>query len=173
MSDLLLHFTSAAYLLGATGNVQTMTEQIELIKLYSTRILALAAQMPHVGNLDNPDASAMKRSPLCGSKVTVDVIMQNGKITEFAQNVKACALGQAAASVAAQNIIGRTAEEVVRARDELAAMLKSGGPPPGPPFDGFEVLAPASEYKNRHASILLSLDATAEACASIAAQNSA
>jgi NifU-like protein involved in Fe-S cluster formation len=105
--------------------------------------------------------------------VTVDVIMQNGKITEFAQNVKACALGQAAASVAAQNIIGRTAEEVVRARDELAAMLKSGGPPPGPPFDGFEVLAPASEYKNRHASILLSLDATAEACASIAAQNSA
>jgi NifU-like protein involved in Fe-S cluster formation len=173
MSDLLLHFTSAAYLLGATGNVQTMTEQIELIKLYSTRILALAAQMPHVGSLDNPDASAMKRSPLCGSKVAVDVIMQNGKITEFAQNVKACALGQAAASVAAQNIIGRTAEEVARARDELAAMLKSGGPPPGPPFDGFEVLAPASEYKNRHASILLSLDATAEACASIAAQNSA
>ena len=108
MSDLLLHFTSAAYLLGATGNVQTMTEQIELIKLYSTRILALAAQMPHVGSLDNPDASAMKRSPLCGSKVAVDVIMQNGKITEFAQNVKACALGQAAASVAAQNIIGRT-----------------------------------------------------------------
>ena len=150
-----------------------MTEQIELIKLYSTRILALAAQMPHVGSLDNPDASAMKRSPLCGSKVTVDVTMQNGKITEFAQNVKACALGQAAASVAAQNIIGRTAEEVARARDELAAMLKSGGPPPGPPFDGFEVLAPASEYKNRHASILLSLDATAEACASIAARNSA
>jgi len=115
----------------------------------------------------------MKRSPLCGSKVTVDVTMQNGKITEFAQNVKACALGQAAASVAAQNVIGRTAEEVARARDELAAMLKCGGPPPGPPFDGFEVLAPASEYKNRHASILLSLDATAEACASIAAQNSA
>ena len=156
--------------MGATGNVQTMTEQIDLIKLYSTKILALAAQMPHVGHLDNPGASATKRSPLCGSKVTVDVTMQDGKITEFAQNVKACALGQAAASIAGQNIIGRTAEEVARARDELAAMLKSEGPPPSPPFDGFEVLAPAVDYKNRHASILLSLEATAEACASIASK---
>ena len=103
-----------------------MTEQIDLIKLYSTRILALAAQMPHVGRLDNPSASASKRSPLCGSKVTVDVTVQDGKITEFAQNVKACALGQAAASLAGQNIIGRTTGEVARARDELAAMLKSG-----------------------------------------------
>ena len=156
--------------MGATGNVQTMTEQIDLIKLYSTKILALAAQMPHVGHLDNPGASATKRSPLCGSKVTVDVTMQDCKITEFAQNVKACALGQAAASIAGQNIIGRTADEVKRERDELAAMLKSGGPPPGPPFDGFEVLAPAVDYKNRHASILLSLEATAEACASIASK---
>ena len=156
--------------MGATGNVQTMTEQIDLIKLYSTKILALAAQMPHVGHLDNPGASATKRSPLCGSKVTVDVTMRDGKITEFAQNVKACALGQAAASIAGQNIIGRTADEVKRARDELAAMLKSGGPPPGPPFDGFEVLAPAVDYKNLHASILLSLEATAEACASIASK---
>ena len=128
--------------MGATGNVQTMTEQIDLIKLYSTKILALAAQMPHVGHLDNPGASATKRSPLCGSKVTVDVTMQDGKITEFAQNVKACALGQAAASIAGQNIIGRTVE----------------------------VLAPAVDYKNRHASILLSLEATAEACASIASK---
>ena len=148
-----------------------MTEQIELIKLYSTRILALAAQMPHVGSLDNPDASAMKRSPLCGSKVTVDVTVRDGKITEFAQNVKACALGQAAASLVGHNIIGRTADEVARALDELAAMLKSGGPPPGPPFDGFEVLAPACDYKNRHVSILLTLEATAEACASIASKN--
>ena len=166
-----MHSTTETYLLLATGNVQTMTEQIDLIKLYSTRILALAAQMPHVGRLDNPGASASKRSPLCGSKVTVDVTVQDGKITEFAQNVKACALGQAAASLAGQNIIGRTADEVARARDELAAMLKSGGPPPGPPFDGFEVLVPACDYKNRHASILLSLEATAEACASIAAEN--
>jgi NifU-like protein involved in Fe-S cluster formation len=167
-----LHFTSAAYLLAATEIVQTMTEQIELIKLYSTRILALAAQMPHVGRLENPGASAMRRSPLCGSKVTVDVTMQDGIITEFAQTVKACALGQAAASVAGQNIIGRTAEEVARARDELSEMLKSEGPPPGPPFEGFEVLTPARDYKNRHASILLLLEATAEACARIMSQNS-
>jgi NifU-like protein involved in Fe-S cluster formation len=86
--------------------------------------------------------------------------------------VKACALGQAAASVAGQNIIGRTAEEVARARDELSEMLKSEGPPPGPPFEGFEVLTPARDYKNRHASILLLLEATAEACASIMSQNS-
>ena len=98
--------------------------------------------------------------------------MQDGKITEFAQNVKACALGQAAASVAGQNIIGRTAEEVARARDELSEMLKSGGQPPGPPFEGFEVLTPARYYKNRHASILLLLEATDEACASIMSQNS-
>ena len=171
MLALLLQSTTETYLLLAIGNVQTMTEQIDLIKLYSTRILALAAQMPHVGRLDNPSASASKRSPLCGSKVTVDVTVQDGKITEFAQNVKACALGQAAASLAGQNIIGRTADEVARARDELAAMLKLGGPPPGPPFVGFEVLAPACDYKNRHASILLSLEATAEACASITSKN--
>ena len=79
-----------------------MTEQIELIKLYSTRILALAVQMPHVGRLENPGASVMRRSPLCGSKVTVDVTVRDGKITEFAQNVKACALGQAAASLVGQ-----------------------------------------------------------------------
>ena len=166
-----MHSTTETYLLLVTGNVQTMTEQIDLIKLYSTRILALAAQIPHVGHLDNPSASASKRSPLCGSKVTVDVTVQYGKITEFAQNVKACALGQAAASLVGHNIIGRTADEVARALDELAAMLKTGGAPPGPPFDGFEVLAPACDYKNRHASILLSLEATAEACASIESKN--
>ena len=166
-----MHSTTETYLLLVTGNVQTMTEQIDLIKLYSTRILALAAQIPHVGHLDNPSASASKRSPLCGSKVTVDVTVRDGKITEFAQNVKACALGQAAASLVGQNIIGRTADEVARALDELAAMLKSGGPPPGPPFVGFEVLAPACDYKNRHVSILLTLEATAEACASIESKN--
>ena len=148
-----------------------MTEQIDLIKLYSTRILALAADMPHVGRLAEPGASAMRRSPLCGSKVTVDVTLHNGWIVEFAQDVKACALGQAAASIAGQNMIGSTPAQVEDARDQLEAMLKGTGPVPAAPFDGFEVLTPAIGYKNRHASILLALQATAAACADAAAKS--
>ena len=148
-----------------------MTEQIDLIKLYSTRILALAADMPHVGRLAEPGASAMRRSPLCGSKVTVDVTLHNGWIVEFAQDVKACALGQAAASIAGQNMIGSTTAQVEDARDQLESMLKGTGPVPAAPFDGFEVLKPAIGYKNRHASILLALQATAAACADAAAKS--
>lgn len=147
-----------------------MTEQIDLIKLYSTRILALAADMPHVGRLAEPGGSAMRRSPLCGSKVTVDVTLHNGRIVEFAQDVKACALGQASASIAGQNMIGSTPAQVEDARDQLEAMLKGTGTVPAAPFDGFEVLTPAIGYKNRHASILLALQATAAACADAAAK---
>ena len=148
-----------------------MTEQIDLIKLYSTRILALASDMPHVGRLAEPGGSAMRRSPLCGSKVTVDVTLHNGWIVEFAQDVKACALGQAAASIAGQNMIGSTPAQVEDARDQLEAMLKGTGTVPAAPFDGFEVLTPAIGYKNRHASILLALQATADACADAAAKS--
>jgi NifU-like protein involved in Fe-S cluster formation len=137
----------------------------DLIKLYSGRILALAADIPHVGRLPHPDGSAKRRSPLCGSTVTVDVTMAGGRITDFAQDVKACALGQAAASVVGRVLSGRTRAEVERARDELRAMLKEAGPVPAAPFEGLEVLLPARDYKNRHASILLSLEATAEAMA--------
>lgn len=132
----------------------------DLIKLYSQRILALAADIPHVGRLPAPQVTAKKRSPLCGSTVTVDLTLEDGRIADFAQDVKACALGQAAAAVVGANAIGRTRDEIAAARDQLAAMLKSGGPVPAAPFDGFEVLTPARDYKNRHASILLALDAT-------------
>lgn len=135
----------------------------DLIKLYSGRILALAANIPHLGRLDAPDGSAKQRSPLCGSTVTVDVSVIDGRIAAFAQDVKACALGQAAASVLGAGVIGQTRTEVEAARDTVAAMLKSGGPAPATPFDGFEVLIPARDYKNRHASIMLSLDATVAA----------
>lgn len=137
----------------------------DLIKLYSGRILELAADIPHLGRLDAPQASIKKRSPLCGSTVTVDLSTEDGRITDFAQDVKACALGQAAAAVVGANIIGRTRAEVETARDQLKAMLKSDGPVPDAPFDGLEVLLPAREYKNRHASIMLSLDAATEAFA--------
>lgn len=142
-----------------------MSAEADLIKLYSKRILALAADIPHAERLTDPTATAKRRSPLCGSTVTVDVVVENGRITRFGQDVKACALGQAAAAVVGANAIGRTRAEIEMARDQLKAMLKENGPAPAPPFDGLEVLLPARDYKNRHASILLTLEATAEAMA--------
>ncbi|MGX9354312.1 iron-sulfur cluster assembly scaffold protein [Roseobacteraceae bacterium S113] len=143
--------------------------ETDLIKLYSARILALAADIPHLGQLEAPQARVKKRSPLCGSTVTVDVTLRDGRIAEFAQDVKACALGQSAAAVLGQAVIGRTPEEIANARDALRAMLKEDGPVPAAPFEGYEVLIPARDYKNRHASILLALDATAEASAEASA----
>ncbi|WP_284261185.1 iron-sulfur cluster assembly scaffold protein [Roseicyclus amphidinii] len=142
-----------------------MSSDSDLIKLYSQRILALAADIPHRGRLEAPQASIRKRAPLCGSTVTVDLDMEGGRITRFGQDVKACALGQAAAALMGAEIVGRTRAEVVAARDQLRAMLRDGATPPGAPFHGYEVLEPARDYRNRHASILLSLEATAEAMA--------
>jgi NifU-like protein involved in Fe-S cluster formation len=135
----------------------------DLIKLYSARILALAADIPHHGRLPAPQATARRRSPLCGSTVTADVVVRDGRIAEFAQDVKACALGQAAAAVLGQAAIGRSLPELQAARDALRVMLKEGGPVPAAPFAGYEVLLPARDYKNRHASILLALEAVCEA----------
>ncbi len=140
-----------------------MSGENDLIKLYSGRILALAADIPHLERLNDPDATVKKRSPLCGSTVTVDVKMNDGRITEFGQDVKACALGQASASVVGSAIVGTTRAQVEAARDQLKSMMKDDGPAPDAPFDGLEVLMPARDYKNRHASILLVLEATAEA----------
>ena len=135
----------------------------DLIKLYSGQILELAADIPHLGRLPAPQATVRKRSPLCGSTVTVDLVMHDGRVASFAQDVKACALGQAAASLLGQVVIGRSAAELVTGRDALRTMLKESGPVPLAPFDGFVVLTPARDYKNRHASILLAIEAAAEA----------
>lgn len=137
----------------------------DLIKLYSGRILELASAIPHSGRLDAADASVKRRSPLCGSTVTVDVTVEDGRITGFGQDVKACALGQASAALAGAHAIGRSRAEVEAARDGLRAMLTEGGPAPGAPYEGFEVLTPAREFRNRHASIMLALEATADAMA--------
>ena len=102
----------------------------------------------------------MRRSPLCGSTVTVDVSLENGKISKFRQDVKACALGQSSASVLGAHAVGRTRAEIETARDRLQKMIKEDGPVPDAPFDELEVLRPARDYKNRHASILLAWDAT-------------
>lgn len=135
----------------------------DLIKLYSKRILALAADIPHAGRLDAPQGSCKKRSPLCGSTVTVDVTVEDGRVKEFAQNVKACALGQASAAILGQNVIGQDRETLARTRDMIVAILKEDGPTPPAPFDALEVLRPAQEFKNRHPSILLAWDAVIEA----------
>jgi NifU-like protein involved in Fe-S cluster formation len=140
-----------------------MSAETDLIKLYSARILALAADMPRTARLENPTVTAKKRAPLCGSTVTVDVAVADGVITDYGQDVKACALGQAAAAVVGANIVGLTVDQVQDGRDAMFAMLKSDGPVPAAPFGDLEVLQPAKDYKNRHASIMLAFDATLEA----------
>ncbi|NCO85666.1 MAG: iron-sulfur cluster assembly scaffold protein [Rhodobacterales bacterium] len=150
-----------------------MSQDSDLIKLYSGRILALAADIPLTTRLPAPDATARRRSPLCGSTVTVDVAVTDRRISGFGQEVKACALGQAAASLLGAQVLGLTEAQIRRGRDQLWAMLKDGGPAPDAPFDGLAVLAPARDYKNRHASIMLAFDATLEALAATAATQSA
>ncbi len=132
-------------------------------ELYTARVLALAANMPGTGRLASADASSTKTAKLCGSVITVDVVVREGRIVDFAQEVKACALGQAAAGVLGAAAIGATVEEVDLARTQLRAMLKDGGPAPTGRFADLAVLAPVKDYPARHASTLLAFEAAAEA----------
>ena len=102
-----------------------MSAETDLIKLYSGRILALAAHMPRTTRLEAPTATAKRRAPLCGSTVTVDVKLADGVVTDYAQDVKACALGQASAAIVGKNIVGLTVTEIQAGRDALFAMLKN------------------------------------------------
>jgi NifU-like protein involved in Fe-S cluster formation len=137
--------------------------------LYSAKILRLVANIPHAGRLAAPEASATKVSKLCGSKVTVDVRLEDGRVSDFAQEVKACALGQASAAVLGANIIGADLNEIEVARDALYAMLKADGPPPEGRFSELSVLAPVKDYPARHASTLLAFEAALEAVRNAAA----
>ena len=132
--------------------------------LYSARILKAAANMPRAGRLPHPDASAEKVSKLCGSRVLVDVVMEGDRVADYGQEVKACALGQAAAAIMGQNVIGASVAEIEQAREALRAMLKSGGPPPEGRFADLSMLAPVKDYPPRHASTMLAFEATADAC---------
>ncbi|WP_294930548.1 iron-sulfur cluster assembly scaffold protein [uncultured Paracoccus sp.] len=132
----------------------------ELMQLYSRRILALASAIPHLGKLSDKTGSAHRRSPQCGSSVDVDVRLEHGRIADFAQEVRACALGQASASVLGAGVIGLDRDGIAAAREALVAMLKQGGPAPTGVFAGLEALTPARDFPNRHASILLAWDAT-------------
>ena len=140
-----------------------MAGENDLIKLYSGRILALAADIPNTERLEPPAISVKKRSPLCGSSVTVDVVFDGETVSAFGQDVKACALGQAAASVIGGAIVGASLDQVKQAQGALHTLLTEGGPTPLAPFEELEVLRPAKDFKNRHASIMLALDATVEA----------
>ena len=137
-----------------------MPSESDLIKLYSGKILKMAADPIYRERLSEPDASVTKRSPLCGSAITVDINVESGIITHYGQDVRACALGQASSTIIGKAIVGRSLTEVQRAYEELSEMLKSEGPTPSKPFDELYMLQPASEYKNRHASILLAIEAT-------------
>lgn len=140
-----------------------MTNNNDLIDLYSKRILALAASIELTKRLENPQSTVNKRSPMCGSMVTIDICINENKIVDYGHEVKACALGQAAASVISKSIIGSDIEKILNAREELIDMLTKDGSPPKKPFDELEVLQPAKDFKNRHSSILLTFDAIADA----------
>ncbi|WP_395697397.1 iron-sulfur cluster assembly scaffold protein [Methylocella sp.] len=143
-----------------------------LNEIYNARILELAANIPRQGRLAAPDATAKAHSRLCGSTVIVDVVMKDGKIVDFAHDVKACALGQAAASIMARNVIGASAEEIRVLRDQVRAMLKENGAPPDGKWAEVAVLEPVRDYKARHASTLLTFEATLDCVNQIEAAKS-
>jgi NifU-like protein involved in Fe-S cluster formation len=132
--------------------------------LYSARILRAAANMPRAGRLAHPDASVEKVAKLCGSRVTADVTLDGRRIADYGQDVKACALGQAAAAILGEQAVGATVEEIESALGALRAMLKAGGPAPEGRFADLAMLAPVKDYPPRHASTMLAFEATAEAC---------
>lgn len=142
-------------------------------EVYSTKVLALAANLPHLGRLEAPDGSAEKTSRLCGSRVTVDVGLDpDGRIDRFAQDVKACALGQASAAILGGGAIGATEADLDLATQAFRSMLKAGGPPPQGRFSDLAMLAPVKDYPARHASTLLAFEAALEAVRQAGARTS-
>jgi NifU-like protein involved in Fe-S cluster formation len=137
--------------------------------IYNRRILELAGDIPRLGRLAEPDATATAHSKLCGSTVTVDVAMRDGKVSDFAHDVKACALGQASSSIMARNVVGSTPEELRDVRDQVRRMLKENGAPPAGKWADVAVLEPVRDYKARHASTLLTFDAVVTALEKIEA----
>jgi NifU-like protein involved in Fe-S cluster formation len=142
-----------------------------LNEVYNRRILELAAAIPRIGRLEQPDASATALSKLCGSTVTIDLKMDGDTVTDFAHEVKACALGQASSSIMARNIVGSKASELKALRESLRKMLKeNGAPPANGKWVDIAVLEPVRGYKARHASTLLTFDAVVDAIGQIEAK---
>ncbi|MBP2147861.1 MULTISPECIES: iron-sulfur cluster assembly scaffold protein [Xanthobacter] len=141
--------------------------------VYNARILALAADIPRLGRLPAPQASARAHSRLCGSTVTIDLVMDGDTVTDFAHEVRACALGQASSSLMASHIIGASAQDLREARDTMWKMLRENGPPPAGRWEDFKVLEPVRDYKARHASTMLTFDAVVDAIGQIEAARAA
>jgi len=144
-----------------------------LNEVYNRRILELAADIPRLGRLASPDASATAHSRLCGSTVTIDLAMADGVVTDFAHEVRACALGQASSSVMADLVVGSTAQELRDVREAMRRMLKEEGAPPTGRWAELAVLEPVRDYKARHASTLLTFDAVVDAIGQIEARDTA
>jgi NifU-like protein involved in Fe-S cluster formation len=140
--------------------------------VYNKRIIELAGSIPRLGRLEAPDASATAHSKLCGSTVTVDLKMDGPVVTDFAHDVKACALGQASSSIMARNVVGSDASELRELRETVRKMLKENGAPPQGKWADIAVLEPVRDYKARHASTLLTFDAVVDAIGKIEAANS-
>ena len=138
--------------------------------VYNAKILELAGNIPRLGRLAAPDASATAHSRLCGSTVTVDLRLDRGAVADFAHDVKACALGQASSSLMARHVIGAKPEELRGLRETMRKMLKENGPPPSGKWADFAVLEPVRDYKARHASTMLTFDAVVSALDQIAAK---
>ncbi len=138
--------------------------------MYNARILEFAGNIPHIGRLEAPDATAKAHSKLCGSTVLVDLKVQDGVVTDFAHEVKACALGQATSSVMARHIIGSTETELRELQAQMTAMLKENGAPPEGRFEDLRFFEPVRDYKARHASTLLTFDAVVDCLDQIAAK---
>jgi NifU-like protein involved in Fe-S cluster formation len=141
-----------------------------LSEIYNKRILELAADIPRLGRLANPQASATAHSKLCGSTVTVDLRMEDGRVSDFAHEVKACALGQASSSIMARHVIGASAAELRAVRDKMRKMLKENAPPPGDAWSDLAVLEPVRDFRARHASTMLTFDAVVDAIQQIEAK---
>jgi SUF system NifU family Fe-S assembly protein len=135
--------------------------------VYNAKILGFAGNIPRIGRLQDADASARAHSKLCGSTVTVDLKMDGDVVTDFAHDVKACALGQASSSIMASNIVGANADELREVREQMRKMLKENGAPPEGRFADLKYLEPVRDYKARHASTMLTFDAVVDAIGQI------
>jgi NifU-like protein involved in Fe-S cluster formation len=139
--------------------------------IYNKKIIELAGNIPRLGRLPHPDASATAHSKLCGSTVKIDLNMKDGVVTDFGHDVKACALGQASSSIMARHIVGSHADELRQLRETVTKMLKDNGAPPDGKWADIAVLEPVRDYKARHASTLLTFDAVVDAIDQIEGKN--
>ncbi|MDF1634161.1 iron-sulfur cluster assembly scaffold protein [Mycoplana sp. MJR14] len=141
--------------------------------IYNSRILEFAGNIPRIGTLEDADAEASAHSKLCGSRVKIWLKMDGDRVSDFAHEVKACALGQASSSIMARHVIGATADEVRKAREDMLSMLKADGEGPEGRFEDMRFLRPVRDYKARHASTMLTFDAVVDAIGQVEAKRAA